>query len=47
MPRGRFSPASVGAGIAIPSVMAFAYGFYIDGHLGGLCKLYHKCVTDI
>jgi hypothetical protein len=47
----RFNPTSAGAGIAVPSIMMFASGFYIWGHAGSyagdLSKLCHKCVTDV
>jgi hypothetical protein len=35
------------ASTAVPSIMTFASGFYMGGHMDGSSKLCHKCVTDV
>jgi hypothetical protein len=43
-----FNPTSGGvAGVAVSRVTTFEFGFYTDVHVGSICNLCSKCVTDM
>jgi hypothetical protein len=43
MSSSRFNPTSSGIGVTVPSVMMFAFVFYIGGYVGS----YLSCVTNV